>query len=221
MIYKHEQFILGSEKKKIFDENKKKLHITGNAYRVLVFLCEKKNATITEIGDALDWAKDYTENHIRQYRYKINTIIGNKVIEYKNGVYSLVGDVEKFDRNTDLLHWDNIKLEKNVMEKLKEIKITIIPGILAVTLLLLSFLDWPYGYYTLLRFIVTAVAIYYLYCLYIKEKIQTVWFWGLMVIGILFNPFIPVILGDKAIWGIIDVITAIFFISLIIKYKNK
>ncbi len=69
MIYQNSFFQLDTESKKVFDENGKELHITGNAYHMLAFLCEKKNATLTEIGDYLDWAKDYTENHLRQYRY--------------------------------------------------------------------------------------------------------------------------------------------------------
>ena len=48
---------------------------------VVIFLCKNKNANLTEIGEYLDYAKDYDENHIRQYRYKINTIIGKDIIE--------------------------------------------------------------------------------------------------------------------------------------------
>jgi len=33
MIYKHEQFILNTEDRRVFDENKKELRLTGNAYR--------------------------------------------------------------------------------------------------------------------------------------------------------------------------------------------
>jgi len=129
MIYKHQHFVLDSESKKVFDENNKELRLTGNAYRMLVFLCKNKNANLTEIGDHFDWVKDYTENHIRQYRYKINTIIGNDVVEYKNAVYSLVGDIkelEKMERNTDLLQEDSIKSRKSIMEKIESIKFTII-----------------------------------------------------------------------------------------------
>ena len=224
MIYKHQHFVLNSESKKVFDENNKELRLTGNAYRMLVFLCENKNANLTEIGDHFDWVKDYTENHIRQYRYKINTIIGNDVVEYKNGIYSLVGDIKELkemERNTDLLHKDSIKSRKSIMEKIESIKFTIIPAIIASVLLLLSFFDWPYGYYTFLRVVVTIVAIYYIYWLYSLAKLQNIWFWGLIVIGILFNPIIPIHLGDKTIWGIIDVIVAVFFISLIIKFRKK
>ena len=87
MIYRHKFFVLDSERRKVYDENGKELRLTGNAYRMLVFLCKNKHANLTEIGNFLDWAADYTENHLRQYKYKINTIIGHDVIEYKNGIY--------------------------------------------------------------------------------------------------------------------------------------
>ena len=47
MIYKHQYFILDTDSKKVFDENNKELRLTGNAYRMLVFLCENKNANLT------------------------------------------------------------------------------------------------------------------------------------------------------------------------------
>lgn len=215
MIYKHPQFVLDTESRKVFDENNKELRITGNTYRVLVFLCEKKNATLTDIGTYLDWAKEYTENHIRQYRHKINTIIGEDVIEYKNGVYSL--------RNTDLLQGDMIELEKSnkgVMEK-ENIKFTIIPAIIASAMLFLAILSLPYSYYTFLRIAVTIISVYYIYWIYTVIKKQDLWFWGLITTTILFNPIIPIYLGNKSIWAIIDIIAGIFFISLIIRYKKK
>ena len=70
MIFKNKHFVLDTSLRKVFDENNKELKITGNSFRVLVFLCEHGPATITDIGDALDQARDYDENHIRQYRYK-------------------------------------------------------------------------------------------------------------------------------------------------------
>jgi len=38
MIYKHKFFVLDPESRKVYDENGKELHLTGNAYRMLVFL---------------------------------------------------------------------------------------------------------------------------------------------------------------------------------------
>ncbi len=227
MIYLHQYFSLDSKSKKVFDENEKNLRITGNTYRLLVFLCEKKNANVTEIGDYLDWAKDYDENNIRQYRYKANTIVGYDVIEYRNGMYSLAGEVketDKLDRNTDLLHNDGVELKKNNikndMSKPEKIKFSKTPAIIASILLLLTFFSWPYGYYTFLRIVVTGVAIYYGYYIYqqnLTEK-MSIWFWGLITIIILFNPIFPIYL-NKATWGILDVLTAVFFVGFV--YNKK
>lgn len=103
MIYKHQYFRLDTDKRQVFDENDRELRITGNAYRVMAFLCEKGVGTVTDIGEYLDYAKDYDENHLRQYRYKINTIVGHDVIAYNNGVYTISGltqKTEEFQRNT-------------------------------------------------------------------------------------------------------------------------
>jgi len=135
---------LDTKLRKVFDENNKELHLTGNAFRVLVFLCDNKSATVTEIGDFLDREKDYDENHIRQYRYKINTIIGKDAVQYKNNVYSIVDDVKKVenletsDRNTDLLHPYDIKLtHMNKSSKVIIISFLVIAIIIAGSLFLL------------------------------------------------------------------------------------
>jgi len=93
MVFKHRYFKLNTESKRVFDENHKELALTGNAYRLLVFLCDKRNVTLTDINEFLDpaGAKEYTENHIRQYRYKINSLIGRNIISYKNNIYSIDG----------------------------------------------------------------------------------------------------------------------------------
>jgi hypothetical protein len=224
MIYQHKNFQLDTESKRVVDSNGKELMLTGNAYRMLVFLCANKNASLTQIGEFLDWAKEYTENHLRQYRYKINTIVGGTVIEYKNGTYSLVGEVKegleiaKEDRNTDLLHHDNLQSRKSNQQILPLVKFTKIPAIIAIVFLLLSFFDWSYGYYTFLRIITTGTLAYYAYYL-ISIKRQGFWLWAMILVAILFNPFIPVYIRDKSIWGIIDVITAIFLFIFISKEK--
>lgn len=223
MYYKHRYFSLNSQGRKVFDENNKELRLTGNAYRMLVFLCQKRSATLSEIGFKLDYAKDYDENHLRQYRYKINSIIGHDIIEYKNGVYSIVGECQETEkkeensRNTDLLQQSSIKLPK--MDK--DITFTKWPAIIASVLLLLTVIDWPYGYYTFIKFVITAVAIYYAYYLYQVAKKQDFWFWSLIAIAILFNPLIPIYLYNKAVWWVIDGVVIIYFVSLVVKYKKS
>ena len=184
MIHTHKHFTIDIKSRKTYDENGKELHLTGNAFRVLVFLCENGSATVTDIGDFLDGEKDYDENHIRQYSYKINTIIGNEVVKYKNNIYSIVGDikkVEKLEENshiTNLLHHDDVKLEgKNkLVEKSCNLKFSKIPAIIAIVALLLTFIDWhSYGYYTIMKFVVTGTMAYYAYYIYMVIKKQGFW----------------------------------------------
>lgn len=216
MIYKHTLFTLDADTKIVFDENGKELRLTGNPFRLLVFLCAKKSANLTQIGNYLDWAKDYNEDHIRQYRYKINTILGHDVLQYANGIYRLVGEIK--EGNTDLLQQNEVK--SGHMKK--DIKFVKWPAIVAVIALLLAVLPWPYGYFTLLRFIVTAVATYYAYYLYAVLDRTKFWFWTLAFIAVLFNPIVPVYLGEKIMWSVIDIVVAIVFIGLVISItKNK
>jgi len=229
MIYRHQYFIINKDIGSVYDENSKELRLTGNAFRILVYLCEKNSANLTELGDHLDWVKDYSENHMRQYRYKINTVIGYDIIKYKNGIYSLIGEVEKCEkveeekRNTDLLHIDSVESgnnKKNIMSEIKRIDFNKSPAIITAVLLLLTFFSWPYGYYGFLRIVVTATAIYYSYYLYehsLVEKLN-IWFWGLISLVILFNPIFPIYFS-KSVWGIFDIFAAIFILGFI--YNKK
>jgi len=94
MLYKHKRFTINTKIRKIYDEHNRVLRITGNAYRVFVFLCRNGPSTVTQIGDHLDHAKDYRENHIRQYRYKINTVLSADIVKYENKMYFITGNVQ-------------------------------------------------------------------------------------------------------------------------------
>lgn len=76
-------------------------------------------------------------------------------------------------------------------------------------LLLLALVDLPIGYYTLLRIVVTIGAV----AIVVTEFENRINFWVIVfgLIAILFNPLIPVYLGDKSAWMPIDIITAILF----------
>ncbi len=94
------------------------------------------------------------------------------------------------------------------------------PIFIAIPFLLLSFLAWPfYGFYTFMKFVVTGTCIYYAYYLYEIKK-QDFWFWGLVIIGILFNPIAPIYLRDKTLWGFIDLVVIVYFIVLLKKLKK-
>jgi hypothetical protein len=76
-------------------------------------------------------------------------------------------------------------------------------------LLLLALADLPIGYYTLLRIVVTIGAV----AIVVSEFENGINFWVISfgLIGILFNPLIPVYLGDKSTWMPIDLLAAILF----------
>ena len=79
----------------------------------------------------------------------------------------------------------------------------------------IGLLPMPYGYYFLSRLVVCICAIFFLSQLYkLKEGTSLFIFVG---IAILYNPLFPIHLGDKSIWIVVNIITAIFFLI----NKNK
>lgn len=83
----------------------------------------------------------------------------------------------------------------------------------ASILLLISQFDWAYGFYQLLRVVVTFTAVYHASVLYNQEKES---WWLYAGIAVLFNPFLPVHL-DRSIWAILDFATAVVFIRGVFK----
>lgn len=227
MLYKHQFFSLDTDSRQVFDEHYKELRLTGNAYRVLVFLCVNRHATITDIGEFLDREKNYSEDHIRQYRYKINTVIGHDVVVYKNNMYQLAGDISSTektrenDRNTDLLRTDEVKLGHNSMIHIdSKIEFYRWPAVVSSVVLLLSILPMPYGFYTITKLVITAASVYYAYYLHRTLQKKGFWFWCFIVIAILFNPVMPIYLYSKMLWGVIDFVVMGLFIIFILRYRK-
>jgi len=104
-------------------------------------------------------------------------------------------------------------MDKNI------IKYKNIASIISVIILLLAIpAIWPYGYYILLRWIITASAIFLAWVAYDLKK--TFWLSLMGIVTILFNPIVPIHL-DKETWVIIDFIVAILFLVSIFKIKTK
>jgi hypothetical protein len=70
--------------------------------------------------------------------------------------------------------------------------------------LALALLDWPYGYYVLLRVLVCGV------CIYLtsreRENGRTIWMWVLGSFAVLYNPIVPIHLS-RELWSIINLAT--------------
>lgn len=71
---------------------------------------------------------------------------------------------------------------------------------------------WPYGYFIILRWVVTGVALYLAYSAYEGGKMG--WTWTMGIIAVLFNPIAPIYL-TKDVWIAIDIIAALIFLSSI------
>ncbi|MFN4364538.1 DUF6804 family protein [Chryseobacterium hispalense] len=94
--------------------------------------------------------------------------------------------------------------------------------IIAAILCFISIFEWPYGYYTFLRILVSFMAL-----VIIVNEFRTRSFWLItfILIFIIFNPIFPVYLYMKPFWLIIDYIVGLLFLyyfyTLIPKKKAK
>ena len=75
---------------------------------------------------------------------------------------------------------------------------------------------WPYGYYQILRWVVTATAIYVAYNA--RRGGKPAWSWVMGMVAVLFNPLWPIYLS-KGTWIWLDLIVAILFLVSIKKIK--
>jgi len=86
---------------------------------------------------------------------------------------------------------------------------TTIPVLISILMLFAGIPKFfPYGYYTLLRFVVCGTGGYIAYFAFEEEK-RFIGFLSILV-ALLFNPIIPIHLA-KDVWVVIDFITTIFF----------
>jgi hypothetical protein len=91
----------------------------------------------------------------------------------------------------------------------------IITIITAFFLFLALFDGWPYGFFTLLRFIVFSSSTYITWMAYVAQREKWAWVFGFL--AVLFNPFIVIHL-NREIWIVIDLIVGIFMIvSVLLK----
>lgn len=86
----------------------------------------------------------------------------------------------------------------------------------AAFLFLALFNGWPYGFFTLLRFVVFAATAYIAWIAY-KAK-QEKWTWIFGFLAVIFNPFIPLYFG-RDFWVVVDLIVAVFLIISIFVFR--
>jgi len=91
--------------------------------------------------------------------------------------------------------------------------------LIAAIMLFWALSDNPYGYYTLLRWVVFMVMGIMAFTAYKQEKEP--WAWSFTFAAILFNPLFPIHLS-RNIWAFLDIFASIFiFISLFFVGVNR
>jgi hypothetical protein len=103
--------------------------------------------------------------------------------------------------------FDNIKFEKDIF------------WLAPIIVIGIGLLPMPYGYYFLSRLVVSGCALYYIIQFYSDKNMEKVFLFGFF--AILYNPIIPIHLGDKSLWAIVNIITAIMFFSIAKNYISK
>jgi hypothetical protein len=89
--------------------------------------------------------------------------------------------------------------------------------VIAAVFLFLALIDgWPYGFFTLLRFVVFATSAYIAWMSYEAKREKWVWIFGFLTV--LFNPFIVIHL-NREIWSVIDLIVGIFMVISVFVLK--
>ena len=112
--------------------------------------------------------------------------------------------VEKLDINQ--VKTDIKKVVDDLGIKKSEYEIFWIAPIVA---LVIGFLPMPFGYYTISRLIVSGCALYFAVKLYKQQDKFKPWIFGFLVM--LYNPIIPMALGSKELWLLVNIPTIYYF----------
>jgi low temperature requirement protein LtrA len=91
---------------------------------------------------------------------------------------------------------------------------------LAVTLMMVVGLgDMSYGYYTLLRLVTCGVAVFLAFGAGLAPGHQLRWV--LMGVAVVYNPVLPVHLGEKELWSVVNAVTVILFWMAVSALHNQ
>ncbi len=94
-----------------------------------------------------------------------------------------------------------------------------LPNLVEMIMLTLVFSHaLPYGYYILLRWVVTATFSFLLFKAY--HHISDTWKWVLGIMILVYNPILPLDLG-RDIWTIVNVVTIIIILLTLFIFRRK
>jgi len=98
-----------------------------------------------------------------------------------------------------------------------ERRVNWIPLAVSIAMLVASAGDWPYGFYQLLRIVVTGTAVYVVAQVVNRRQF---WPWIMGGVAILFNPILPISLTREQ-WQPIDFGVAVIFVIALIQTVRR
>ncbi len=93
-----------------------------------------------------------------------------------------------------------------------------VPCLIAAAMALVAIANLPYGYYTLMRLVVCATAIFVVVVGAKSGQMWAVWLYG--ILALLFNPVVPVHL-TKGLWQPLDIVTGAALVGAAIVVRRK
>jgi hypothetical protein len=87
------------------------------------------------------------------------------------------------------------------------------PGVItiAAAVVAIGLLPLPYGYYMLLRLFLCGLSFYFLTR---SSGVRDTEKWVLVGLVVLYNPLVPIALGSKPMWSLINIATVVWFWTL-------
>lgn len=131
------------------------------------------------------------------------------ILRFTGKILGVIFSNKNFDRLEKVIKTNKPVIKKTVDKldiKKSEYEIFWIAPIAA---LVIGFLPMPFGYYMISRLIVSGCALYFAVKFYKQQDNFKPWIFGFLMV--LYNPIIPIPLGSKELWMIVNIPTIYYF----------
>lgn len=131
------------------------------------------------------------------------------IMNFVGWIMDIIFSNKNFDMLEKVIETNKPVIKKTVGKldiKKSEYEIFWIAPIVA---LVIGFLPMPFGYYIISRLIVSGCALYFAVKFYKQQDNFKPWIFGFLVV--LYNPIIPMPLGSKELWMIVNIPTIYYF----------
>lgn len=111
------------------------------------------------------------------------------------------------------------QLLKELIESMKNVGPVSVVALIATAAVLVAFLEQPYGYYMLLRLFLCGASLFLLAGANLSlsdwER------WALGGFAVLYNPIVPIRIGEKDIWEVLNVVTLVLFWVITLRRRRS